>query len=93
MSFKVNDAIFLYIRDEDEEQDGYFYATIVKRGKRLVLSINDLEPEDEESATLELPFPEELQERVQVVEGDELEEAIPDADFWLTMTTEEFETV
>ncbi len=93
MSFKVNDAIFLYIRDEDEEQDGYFYSTVTKRGKRLVLTIDDLEPEDGESTTLELPFSEELQERVQVVEGAELEEAIPDADFWLTMTTEEFETL
>ncbi len=93
MSFKVDDALFLYVRDEDEEQDGYFYATIVKRGKRLVLSIDDLEPEDGESATMELPFTEELQERVQVVEGPELEEAIPDADFWLTLTTEEFETL
>ena len=91
MEFKANQTIFLYIRDEEEENDGYFYATILKRGKRLVLSIEDLEPEEGESGTMDLPFTEELQERVQVVEGEDLEKAIPDADIWLTLTTEEFE--
>ena len=93
MEFKVNQTIFLYIRDEEEENDGYFYATIIKRGKRLVLSIEDLEPEEDESGSIEISFTEELQERVQIVEGEEIEKAIPDADIWLTLTTEEFETI
>jgi hypothetical protein len=92
MKFKVNQTIFLYIRAEEEENDGYFYATILKRGKRLVLSIEDMDPEEGESGTIDLTFSEEFQKRVEVVEGDELRQAIPDADIFLVLTPEEFET-